>query len=81
MDNVALCFKFIRINAYQDDHYYFRINLELLSLCVFDKLQEKYNIENKNLDLMKIGNNDMSRYDEIMELNSQYLSLEDIILF
>jgi len=73
VSNGKLCHELI--NAYQDDG----IILEpagALSLCVFDKLSEKYDISDKNIVcILSGGNNDMSRYDEIMELNSQYLSL------
>ena len=73
VSNEKVCHEII--NSYQDDG----IILEpagALSLCVFDQLQEKYDIKNKNIvSILSGGNNDMSRYDEIMELNSQYLSL------
>ena len=78
ISNGKLCHELI--NAYQDDG----IILEpagALSLCIFDKLQEKYDIKNKNIvSILSGGNNDMSRYDEIMELNSQYLSLRHYLI-
>lgn len=73
VNNGKLCHELI--NAYQDDG----IILEpagALSLCVFDKLSEKYDLADKNIVcILSGGNNDMSRYDEIIELNSQYLNL------
>lgn len=73
ISNEKLCHEIV--NAYQEDG----IILEpagALSLCVFDELQQKYDLNKKNvICILSGGNNDMSRYDEIMELNSQYLSL------
>lgn len=73
VDNDKLCHEIV--NAYQEDG----IILEpagALSLCVFDELQQKYDLFDKSvICILSGGNNDMSRYDEIMELNSQYLSL------
>ena len=69
------------INAYQDDG----IILEpagALSLCVFDKLQEKYNIENKNIvSILSGGNNDMSRYDEIIGIEFTIFKSKTLFYF
>ena len=63
------------INCYQDDG----IILEpagALALGCIDSLKEDYDIEGKNVVvILSGGNNDISRYNEIVQLNLEYMGL------
>lgn len=73
ISNKRVCHEII--NCYQDDG----IILEpagALSLGCLDKLKEDYDIHNKNIVvILSGGNNDITRYNEIMQLNLEYMGL------
>ena len=68
------------INCYQDDG----IILEpagVLPICGLTELSNNINLVNKNIVcVVSGGNNDITRYGEIMELNLQYLGLKHYFL-
>ena len=73
INNKKLCHEII--NAYQDDG----IILEpagALSISVLEKMSKYHTLEGKNIVLiLSGGNNDISRYNEIMQLNLEHLGL------
>lgn len=68
------------INCYQDDG----IILEpagVLPICGLQELSKNENLRDKNIVcVVSGGNNDITRYGEIMELNLQYLGLKHYFL-
>ena len=73
VSNKKICFELV--NCYQDDG----IILEpagVLSIAALDKLNKDYNLRNKNIVcVLSGGNNDITRYGEIMQLNLEYMGL------
>lgn len=74
ISNEHLCYNLIEI--YQNDG----IILEpagALSIAALDNLNDKQNIEGKNIVcILSGGNNDLTRYDEIMDLSLKYQNLK-----
>jgi len=73
VSKLKLCHEIV--NCYQDDG----IILEpagALGIACLDKLSNDYDLENKNVVIvLSGGNNDISRYNEIMRLNLEYMGL------
>ena len=71
--NNKICYEMV--NCYQDDG----IILEpagALSLSCLNKLQQDYCLEGKNVvSILSGGNNDITRYGEIMQLSLEYMGL------
>lgn len=78
ISNEELCHEII--NCYQDDG----IILEpagALSISCLKYLNKDYNLKNKKIVcILSGGNNDLTRYDEIMDLNLKYLKLKHYFL-